>query len=89
MIIPTVELLHARELCNGFIRDALGAAHSLGDRFERPEIFRGQLHDSAAAVAHQNVVGAAVLVDDHIERSVAIAELSNGRADDLRPGLQV
>ena len=47
------------------------------------------LHHAAAAVGHQDVVLAALLVDDHVERPVAVAQLGDGRALDVLARLQV
>ena len=47
------------------------------------------LHHAAAAVGQQQVVLAVLLVDDHVERPVAIAQLGDGRPLDVGAGLQL
>ena len=47
------------------------------------------LHDAAAAVGHQQVILAVLLIDDHVERAVAVAQLGDRRALDVGTGLEV
>ena len=43
----------------------------------------------AAAVGHQQIVFAILLIDDHVERTVAIAQFGDGRALDMGPAFEV
>jgi 2-oxoglutarate dehydrogenase E1 component len=47
---------------------------------------RRHFHHATAAVGHQDVIPAVFLVNDHVERAVAVAELGHGLALDLRAG---
>ena len=54
-----------------------------------PAAFGGDLHHAAAAVGQQEVVLAVLLVDDHVERAVAVAQLGDGRPLDVGARLQL
>ena len=55
------------------------------DRFDLRHRGEVDLHHAAAAVGHQEVVLAALGVDHHVERPIAIAQLGHGGALHLRP----
>src|SRR5207302_904500 len=63
--------------------------HRLDDTLGTVDPVGADLHDAAAAVGHQELGLAVLLIDDHIERPIAIAEFSDGLSLDLGAGFQV
>ena len=53
------------------------------------DVFGADFHQAAAVVSHQNIVLALLLVDNHVERTVVVAQFGDGRSFDLFPGHQL
>ena len=86
-IVVLIEVLHALEAGDGLVRHA-GDFGLRGDRLVGFQVVGGQLHDAAAGVGHQDIVLAALGVDDHVDGLVAIAQLGDGGALHLVAGLE-
>ena len=83
--VQQVHLLDAFHRRDGLVGDAAGRrGHLGGDRRRGAEVRGRDLHHAAVVVRHQQVFLAVLLVEDHVERPVAGAELGDRRADDLR-----
>ena len=82
-------MLNARPVCDGLVGQSLLVFDWRGDApggFDPIEI---DLHHAATAVGHQNVILAVLLIDNHINRTIAVAEFGDGLAFDLRAGFQL
>ena len=65
----------------GMVLGALVALLEIGRQsFRALQVLGADLHDAASAVRHQQEVFAVLLVDDHVERLVAVAEFGDGRS---------
>ena len=87
--VEQVQLLDALHGGDGLVADAACfGCHRLGDRRGIGEAVGRNLHHAARGVRHQQELATVLLVDDHVDRTVAVAELGDRRADDLRARLQ-
>src|SRR5438309_610557 len=89
VLVEAVELLDAFERRDRFILLAGLVADVRGDRVHLVDALGRDFHHAARAVGHQNVFLPVLLINDHVQRAVAVAELRNGRPLDLFARLQL
>ena len=86
-------MLDALPVGDGFDRHVLvlGVLHRRENAVirRRPEIVGADLHHAAGAVREEEVALAGLLVHDHVDRTVAVAELGDGAAADLGAGREL
>src|SRR5436190_11310347 len=59
------------------------------DAFRLLDFVRIDFHYPATAVGHEDIILPVLLINDHVQRAVAVAKFGDRLAFDLRPGLQL
>src|SRR5262249_22102386 len=87
VIVELVELLDAFEVVDRSVPKALPVGNASHNSGSRASAFGRDLHDTATAVGRQQEILAVLLIDDHVKRTVVIAELGDCRSLDVCAGL--
>ena len=85
--VQAIKLFDARPAFNSLVGQSLLLGDRRGNALRVLDVIGVNLHDAAAAVGEQEIVLALLLIDDHVEGPVAVAEFGDGLAFDLRAGL--
>src|SRR5688572_11510448 len=87
--VQAIQLIDALPGFDRLITNALLVVDLIRNAFCFFDTVGIDLHDAAAAVREQQIIFAIFLVNDHIDRTISVAEFSNRLALDLRTGLEV
>src|SRR5436190_13728423 len=87
LIIQTIQLVDARPTVDSLVRQTLLVFDRLLDVLGFLDLVRADLHHAAAAVCQQQIILAALLVNDHVDRPIPIPKLCDRLA--LDPGARL
>ena len=82
-IVQSIHLFNILQRVDGLVGLTCDSRNPLGDSFRSLDVIGADLHDAASRVGKEQVVFAILLVDDHVERQIAVSKLGQSRTADF------
>src|SRR5262245_40370304 len=81
--VKTIQLVDTRPALNRLIRKPLLVRDWRFNLLHTANLIGADLHDSPTAVSQKKILLATLLIDDHVERTIAVSQFGNRFSHDL------